>query len=691
MRLTRIELRDFLGYEALDLDLSGLSSLVVAGENMAGKSTLLDAVTWALFDQFHRPGVRSVDRLVRDGAEVAHVRIEFIVGDHLIEVIREKPRGKTGTLALVVDGSNQTQHTTAETFKAIEKWVGLPLDALLAGPFMVQKQSDAFMAAQPRDRKDLLIHLLGLDAYEELHERAKQKRDEAESDYRAAEARAADASAVIVGGADLPARLGDAEQSLAAARDDAGRYTATLTDLRGKIAETSADKVRLADLTAQVERVVETSTAVRGLLQAAQARRTELQADLGPEPIVMEFSEQVLEEAWDEVHRQDEAKDAFERLQREITAADADLTRANTAAEIIGTVPCGGKGKFAACRFLVEAVAARDDIPNREHAVFELVQRRDAMDMTKVNPKAARTEAMRLQEQKRLVTEQVGQRDLWHEQATHRKQMLDDVEDRIAEYAQRIDTNVALAETLRGNLEPLREAEDNLERLARERTEVEASLAEANAIVIAANERLQPLLVEKGAVERARQAQDEARQAMVAANERAYTYRLLALAFHRNGIPTNIIEGTIPRIEEAANDVLSRLPGDLRLSLRTQREKATGGMADTLDVVVETDGWEREYGMLSVGGRFRVDLALRLGLGRVLAHRTGAKIETLWLDEPLADLDAASRSAVVETLNALADEFALMVVVSHADEVNDLFPNVLSVSMDGGVSSAVLA
>ena len=170
---------------------------------------------------------------------------------------------------------------------------------------------------------------------------------------------------------------------------------------------------------------------------------------------------------------------------------------------------------------------------------------------------------------------------------------------------------------------------------------------------------------------------------------------MLAEAFHRDGIPSLILAEGIPAIEEEANAVLEGMPftgqpGGLTLALRTQREKKGGGMADTLDVVVTAGGWEREYGMLSVGMRFRVDLALRLGLSRVLARRGGGRVETLWLDEPLAALDATGREAVMETLGVLAADFGLLVVVSHHPDFNDRFPGRIEVTMEDGVSTAVL-
>jgi DNA repair exonuclease SbcCD ATPase subunit len=174
------------------------------------------------------------------------------------------------------------------------------------------------------------------------------------------------------------------------------------------------------------------------------------------------------------------------------------------------------------------------------------------------------------------------------------------------------------------------------------------------------------------------------------ARAQAETYTILAKAFHITGIPTLLVENGIAIIEERANEVLARLPQDFRIELRTQREKKGGGLMDSLDVVVVTEGWETDYNMLSVGQRFRVDLALRLGLSSVLTHRHGARIDTLWLDEPLADLDDEGREAAVEALTVLAADFDLIVVVSHHADFNDRFPARIQVEQDGGISEARL-
>src|SRR5262249_42951342 len=53
-------------------------------------------------------------------------------------------------------------------------------------------------------------------------------------------------------------------------------------------------------------------------------------------------------------------------------AAAADLARARTDAGLLGSVPCGGAGEFAACQFLKNAAAAKDRIAALETAAASL-------------------------------------------------------------------------------------------------------------------------------------------------------------------------------------------------------------------------------------------------------------------------------------------------------------------------------
>ncbi|MDP2744125.1 MAG: SbcC/MukB-like Walker B domain-containing protein, partial [Dehalococcoidia bacterium] len=153
-------------------------------------------------------------------------------------------------------------------------------------------------------------------------------------------------------------------------------------------------------------------------------------------------------------------------------------------------------------------------------------------------------------------------------------------------------------------------------------------------------------------------------------------YRELSEAFGKKGIQALVIELALPEIEEEANRLL-QLMSDNRFSLRidTQRPTKSGkGTVETFDIKVADELGTRGYEMFSGGEAFRIDLALRLALSKVLARRAGAPMRTLVIDEGFGTQDVSGREKLVEAINSIQDEFDKIIVITHIEELKDAFP-----------------
>lgn len=152
-------------------------------------------------------------------------------------------------------------------------------------------------------------------------------------------------------------------------------------------------------------------------------------------------------------------------------------------------------------------------------------------------------------------------------------------------------------------------------------------------------------------------------------------YKELREAFSKNGIPAMIIETAIPELEASANRLLSNLTdGRMHLKLNTQREKVTGGVAETLDIEISDELGTRNYEMYSGGEAFRIDFALRVALSQMLARRAGAHLRTLFIDEGFGSQDETGRNKLVEAITAIQNEFDMILVITHIEELRDNFP-----------------
>jgi exonuclease SbcC len=146
-------------------------------------------------------------------------------------------------------------------------------------------------------------------------------------------------------------------------------------------------------------------------------------------------------------------------------------------------------------------------------------------------------------------------------------------------------------------------------------------------------------------------------------------------AFSKKGIPAMIIETAIPELESAANRLLMRMTdGRMQLKLETQREKITGGVAETLDIHISDEIGTRSYELYSGGEAFRINFALRVALSQLLSRRAGAQLRTLFIDEGFGTQDEDGRNKLVEAITAIQDDFHMILVVTHIDDLRDSFP-----------------
>jgi exonuclease SbcC len=160
-------------------------------------------------------------------------------------------------------------------------------------------------------------------------------------------------------------------------------------------------------------------------------------------------------------------------------------------------------------------------------------------------------------------------------------------------------------------------------------------------------------------------------------NQEAKYYNALASAFGRKGIQTMIIDNLLPEIQDDANELLGRMTdGEMKVSLTTTRDRksGTGGAIETLDINITDGAGTRPYELFSGGEGFRVNFALRLSLSRLLARRSGARLETLIIDEGFGSQDGKGRERLVEVIEAVKEDFQKILVITHFEEMKDAFP-----------------
>ncbi len=211
--------------------------------------------------------------------------------------------------------------------------------------------------------------------------------------------------------------------------------------------------------------------------------------------------------------------------------------------------------------------------------------------------------------------------------------------------------------------------ERDTEEKRRYREEIAARLRELDVRRGELNARIEQFGRDREALERAKAGLQEA--------ERERTlYRHLRTAFGKNGIPSLIIEETLPEIEHRANELLDRLSdGRMHVRLETLKDKKTGGTRETLDIIIaDENGAARPYETFSGGEAFRVNFALRIALSQLLAERKGVRIRTLGIDEGFGTQDEQGIESMIDAIQTIKDDFDKILVITHLDRLKEAFP-----------------
>ncbi len=185
----KLELKNFMSYgpDGATLDMTGLHTLCLAGENGNGKSALLDAITWVLWGE-SRAGKNKHDDLVRIGADEMSVTLTFQMDGQTYRVLRKRSKRASGNVWQIYQQKEDaawhslTGDDSRKTEQAIQKLLRMNYETFLNSAYLRQGQADHFVQQTPSKRKQILADILDLGRYDELEARAKEKAKAAAAD-----------------------------------------------------------------------------------------------------------------------------------------------------------------------------------------------------------------------------------------------------------------------------------------------------------------------------------------------------------------------------------------------------------------------------------------------------------------------------------------------------------------------------
>ena len=176
--INSIELGNFLAHSETKLEFEKGVTIFV-GENGAGKSSIIDGITFSLFGQHTR---KSNKGLIKRGSNQGYSKIEFSVNGKQYETVR-KIDSKGGLVAtfseITKEGRVEIAAGERKQFgesmtEQIEKTIGMDFEKLKIASIVQQGELNSIINAKPKEFKELLNAIIGIDKLDVASESMKK-------------------------------------------------------------------------------------------------------------------------------------------------------------------------------------------------------------------------------------------------------------------------------------------------------------------------------------------------------------------------------------------------------------------------------------------------------------------------------------------------------------------------------------
>lgn len=744
MKLLRLRLENFRQHADSDIAFEdGMTAIV--GANGAGKSTVLEAITFALYGE-QRDKKETIRFHFAEKKRFA-VTLAFRIGDKTFEAVRSQSDAELREV-----GGSVRAEGLGEVTKAAERLLGLNYDQFV-NSFCAEQKGLAFLHFRTSAaRQEEVARMLGYDRLRRAEDLAAQRRRELGLQRETLERGLGDRAALIDArnaarerhtalGKDLAAgqkrlkalekelravaeRRQAAEQWLAlapaigAAEGERGAAEAARDGAAVRRADAEAEAARFAGLGEPEAEFQRLGREVAGLerIRPAFERRTALRLEcdrladsirrLAPPEEARDLAA-----AETALRKAEAAAQAWRRRAVERAAAKARLEQAEASLRLAeadlasGVCPTCGQPIRDAGAILAERraeiEALRRPLDAGEEGAAEAAEKRLAearASHAEAVAETARAEGLRAERERQRGRQEALERELAgfealaydpeaHEEIRRRRERLLPAHEeflRLASAANRLASE--------------REAY-----LAAERATLRAE--EAVAALRKAQDRLGfASSVEAAEAIRAHQTRDEERvrlEAAVASGEQSLAFASEAMEQSRARLEEHDAKAAEARDlaqREALHDAAAREMRTLRVELnRTLGPDLAARASENLALL--TNG---RYGRIELDKNFAatvvedgiakpvlsggeedvVALSLRLALSELIQERHGEPMSLLILDEVFGSLDADRRQGVLDRLTALKGRFDQILVISHIEEINQVADRCLYLHRD---------
>jgi DNA repair exonuclease SbcCD ATPase subunit/DNA repair exonuclease SbcCD nuclease subunit len=645
-------------------NLSDVCGLFAA--NTSGKSSLLDAITYTIFDKCSKTG--KANEVLNNKKTTFKGVFKFEMNGIQYTIERRGTKKKEKHVKVDVDFYTSTENLNGEersdTNKSIRRYLGTYDDFILTA-FSLQADNNNFIEKSQKERKDLLSQFLDITVFEQLYQLAADEIKETSG--RLKDYKKTDFAEIIIQSDNIITKNQNKIQKLEQSEDTLQETRNTLQEKIVSLIETKLPTTydgpninalikieqNLENLIEQLQKEIEISeTGIESISATISSARTN----------ISKINIKVVTDKLQQLHKLQEQQRI---LLLQITEQQGIYNAKQQKINHLNTHEYDPNCKYCASNvFVQDAVEAQSTIDSDRETLNSLQE--TATDYA--SKILALTVHVATNQTFNELTADIATNINLRERAELQQQILEsDLQTRESE----LETCLERQELFSKNETAIKHNE-TVDVLI---DTCKSEIITCNTDIKAIQEQIKNMY---GAIEVAKTHKSTALENLEKYQQleieyRAYEYYLDSVK--RDGIAMELVVKALPKIEAEINNVLNQIV-EFNMVLNTDGKNINGYI-----IYDEDNYWPLE--LTSGMEKFIASLAIRIALINVSAL---PRPNFIAIDEGWGSLDAEHISAVVNLFEYFKTKFDFSIIISHVDSMRDMVDNLIEVNKIDGYS-----
>jgi DNA repair exonuclease SbcCD ATPase subunit/DNA repair exonuclease SbcCD nuclease subunit len=645
-------------------NLSDVCGLFAA--NTSGKSSLLDAITYTIFDKCSKTG--KANEVLNNKKTTFNGVFKFEMNGIQYTIERRGTKKKEKHVKVDVDFYTDTENLNGEersdTNKSIRRYLGTYDDFILTA-FSLQADNNNFIEKSQKERKDLLSQFLDITVFEQLYQLAADEIKETSG--RLKEYKKTDFAEIIIQSDDIITKNQNKIQKLEQSEDTLQETRNALQEKIVSLIETKLPttydgpnikaliKIEqdLENLIEQLQQDIEISeTGIVSISATISSARTN----------ISKINIKVVTDKLQQLHKLQEQQ---RNLLLQITSQQGICNAKQQKINHLNTHEYDPNCKYCSSNvFVQDAIEAQSTIDSDRETLNSLQE--TATDYA--SKILALTVHVATNQTYNELTADIATNINLRERAELQQQILEsDLQTRESE----LETCLERQELFSKNETAIKHNETVDGLIDTCKSEIITCTTDIKAI----QEQIKNMY---GAIEVAKTHKSTALENLEKYQQleieyRAYEYYLDSVK--RDGIAMELVVKALPKIEAEINNVLNQIV-EFNMVLNTDGKNINGYI-----IYDEDNYWPLE--LTSGMEKFIASLAIRIALINVSAL---PRPNFIAIDEGWGSLDAEHISAVVNLFEYFKTKFDFSIIISHVDSMRDMVDNLIEVNKINGYS-----